>query len=183
MAVGTASEGGGDESEIMDEGDVRINEANVYQGTASEGSLANPVIQGMHSTAKDVIEENSVEKLTGPGSGRLRATDGPTKISANNELLGPDLKTSDGPSNVCGNNEIHGFEKQRTWTRRARMDYGLVENLKESVNVVLGKRTNQIHQQVSMDSPEEQAGKRHKSEVTSQLIEAARVSEHPCRAK
>ena len=124
-----------------------------------------------------------MDKLFGPCSVGLRATDGPTKVSGNNELLGPELRASDGPSNDSGNNKIQGLEKQCTWIRRARMDYGPVENLKENANVALGKRTNQTQQQVFLDNSEEQAGKRHKSEVVSQSTEAAGVSEHPFRAQ
>ena len=183
VTIGTVNGGGGDESEIRDGGDVRINEANVYQEIVPEVSLANPVIQGKQSTAKDVMEENTLDKLFGPSSVGLRAADGLTKVSGNNESLGPELRASNGPPNDSGNNKIQGLEKQRMWVRRARMDYGPVENLKENANVVLGKRMNQTQQQVTLDSSEEQAGKRHKSEVVSQSTEAAGVLEHPYRAQ
>jgi len=62
------------------------------------------------------------------------------------EVLGPSLvglRALDGPMNESGNNRLPGFDKQRTWTRRARMDYGPMETLKESAKLVLGKRMNQ----------------------------------------
>ena len=65
------------------------------------------------------------------------------------EVLGPSLvglRASDGPTNESGNNKLLGPEKQRTWTKRTRMDYGPVETLKESANLVLGKQTNQTQQ-------------------------------------
>nr|POE96112.1 hypothetical protein CFP56_23483 [Quercus suber] len=62
------------------------------------------------------------------------------------EMFGPSmvgLGTSDGPTNESGNNRPQGLDKQRTWTRRAHMDFGPVENLKEGAKSVLGKRINQ----------------------------------------
>ena len=63
------------------------------------------------------------------------------------------------------------------------MDYGPVELQKEGAKSILGKRINQGQQQVSLDSIDEQAGKKVKTRDVSQSIEAAGVSEHPCQAQ
>ena len=121
-----ANGGGRDESDMRDGGDMCINEVNVNQGTVSEVSLANPVNQAEQGTAKDVMEKSRLDEVVGPS------------------LVG--LKASDGPINESGNNRSQGADKQRTWTRRAHMDYGPVETLKESAKLILGKCMNTTQQ-------------------------------------
>ena len=158
-----ANGGGRDESDIRDGGDMCINEVNVNQGTVSEVSLANPVNQAEQGTTKDVMEKSMLDEVVGPS------------------LVG--LKASDGPINESGNNRSQGADKQRMWTKRARMDYGPVETLKESAKLILGKCMNTTQQQASCDNLEEQAGKRLKTEDVPQSTEVAGVSKHPCRAQ
>ena len=88
-----------------------------------------------------------------------------------------------GPINENGSNKPQGVEKQRTWTRLARMDYGPMETLKESITPVLGKRLHHAQQQVCFHNMNEQAGKRVKIGDVTQTTEAAGVSEHPCRTQ
>ena len=84
-----------------------------------------------------------LDEVLGPSLVTLIASNGPTNESGNNRLPGPEMRALDGPTNESGNNRFPGPKKQRTWTRRARMDYGPVETLKESAKLVLGKRTSQ----------------------------------------
>ena len=120
--VGMANGGSKDELEIRDGGDMCINEANVNQGTVPEVLLAYPVNQAEQGMAKDVMEKSTLDEMVGPN------LDG--------------LKALDGPINESGNNKSQGADKQWTWTRRTRMDYGPVENLKENAKLILGKRMN-----------------------------------------
>lgn len=63
------------------------------------------------------------------------------------------------------------------------MDYGPMENLKENAKLTLGKRMNTTQQLAGSDSPEEQTGKKQKTDIDPHSIEAAGVSEHLCRAQ
>lgn len=92
------------------------------------------------------MEKSTLDEVLGPSLVGLRASDGPTNESGNNKLLGPEMRASDGPTNESGNDKLLAPEKQRTWTKRTRMDYGPVETLKESANLVLGKQTIQTQQ-------------------------------------
>ncbi|KAK7843803.1 hypothetical protein CFP56_011894 [Quercus suber] len=121
--VETAHGGGRCESDTRGGADKCINDDNVNKGLAPEISLANPVSQEAQSTDKDVMEKSTLDEMFGPS------------------MVG--LGTSDGPTNESGNNRPQGLDKQRTWTRRAHMDFGPVENLKEGAKSVLGKRINQ----------------------------------------
>ena len=92
------------------------------------------------------MEKSTLDEVLGPSLVGLRASDGPMNESGNNRLLGPEMRALDRPTNESGNDKLLAPEKQRTWTKRTRMDYGPVETLKESANLVLGKQTNQTQQ-------------------------------------
>ena len=141
----------------------RIDENKVNIKIVLEISLVNPVNPGEKSTGKDDMDEITFGEIVGPS--------------------GDGLRILDGPMNKSGIIRPQGLDKQHTWTRLARMDYGPVELLKEGAKSILGKRINQGQQQVSLDSIDEQAGKKVKSRDVSQSIEAAGVSEHPCQAQ
>ena len=92
------------------------------------------------------MEKSTLDEVLGPSLVGLRASDGPMNESGNNRLLGPEMRALDRPTNESGNDKLLAPEKHRTWTKRTRMDYGPVETLKESANLVLGKQTNQTQQ-------------------------------------
>ena len=141
----------------------RIYDNNVNIEISPELSLANSVNPGEGSTGKDDMDEITVGEIIGP------SVDG--------------LRVLDGPMHEAGIIRPQGLDKQRTWTRLACMDYGPMELLKEGAKSILGKRINHVQQLGSLDSIDEQTGKRVKTGDVSQSIEATGVSEHHCQTQ
>ena len=149
----------GDDKGINDENDKEINEGNVSIGIAPEILPANPVKRGKQSTEID----------------KLKGVDGPCMNG---------LDAGAGPLNEGGKNKPQGNEKQRTWTRLARMDHGPMEAAKESSTQILGKRSHHAQQQqVSSLILDEQVGKKAKTGNATQTTETVGVSEHPRRTQ
>ena len=144
------------------EADKRSDDNNVNIGISPDFLLVQSVNSRERSTGKDDMDDTIFGDITGPSVDRL--------------------KVLDRPMNEAGSIKPQGLEKQRTWNRLARMDYRPVELLKEGAKSILGKRINHVQQLGSLDSIDEQVGKRVKTGDVSQSIELAGVSEHPCQA-
>lgn len=118
--------------------------------------------------------------------GKFTDMNGVDKVTFDDEEIGSSgdgLRVFAGPLNESEFIGPQGADKKRMWTRLARMDYGLVDLLKEGAKSILGKRISQGQQHEVFGSVEEHTGKRIKSGDVSQTIEVVGVSKHPCRAQ